>query len=103
MGSYAWPGTASYRTPSPLGLQVDPAVIQALGGRPPVDALDFYLFSTFRFKAATAAPTGVLKFFSYGLGQQIGVANAATEQYTAGDMDTNLERAFNLPAFTCMV
>jgi hypothetical protein len=94
----------SYPQSVPLGLQLsNPAVNAALGGKPPADALDYVLYSNFRFKGATAAPTNVLKFFSYGLGQQIGVANSATEQYLAQFIDTNLERAFNLPAFTCMV
>lgn len=96
--AFAYPGS------TPIGLQLsNPTVQAALGGKPPADALDYVLYSNFRFKGATAAPTNTLKFFSYGLGQQIGVANAATEQYLAQFIDTNLERAFNLPAFTCMV
>lgn len=99
-----WNTAAAYKQPSPLGLQLsNPVVSAALGGAQAADALDHVLYSTFRYKAATAAPTGVQKFFSYGLGQQIGVANAQTEQYQAQFVDTNLERAFNLPAFTCMV
>jgi hypothetical protein len=99
-----WPTQVAYPTSSPVGLQLsNPAVLAALGGKQPVDALDHVLYSTFRFKAATAAPTSILKFFSYGLNTQIGIANAPTEQYQAQFIDTNLERAFNLPAFTCMV
>lgn len=99
-----WPSQVAYPTSSPVGLQLsNPAVRAALEGKPVADALDYVLYSNFRYKGATAAPTGFQKFFSYGLGQQIGVANAATEQYQAQFTDTNLERAFNLPAFTCMV
>lgn len=102
--SYQYGPQAAYPGVNPLGLQLsNPAVLAALGGKQPADALDYVLYSNFRFKGATAAPTNTLKFFSYGLGQQIGVANAATEQYVAQFIDTNLERAFNLPAFTCLV
>jgi hypothetical protein len=99
-----WNSQVAYPTSSPVGLQLsNPAVAALLKGAQAVDALDHVLYSTFRFKAATAAPTNTLKFFSYGLGNQIGIANSATEQYTAQFVDTNLERSFNLPAFTCMV
>lgn len=102
--SFTYGPQASYPGSVPVGLQLsNPAVAAALGTNRPVDALDHVLYSNFRFKGATAAPTNPLLFYGYGLGQQLGVANAPTEQFQATFIDTNLERAMNLPAFTCMV
>jgi hypothetical protein len=92
-----------YPQPQPVGLQLsNPAVSEALGGADAADALDWNMYDTFRLKGGAAAPTQTNRYFGVGLGGQIGVLNAPTEQYVKSYMDTNLERAFNLPAFTCM-
>lgn len=93
-----------YPVQSPVGLVYNQQTAGLLPkGANPADALDWYLYDTLRFKAATAMPTQELRFFTLGIGQQQGIANANTEQYTKTLSDTNLQDGYRLQRGEVMI
>lgn len=105
MGSgFHRPPLQYYPTTPPVGLTYNQQTAGMLPpGANPADALDWYIYDTLRFKAATAMPTQPLKFFGLGIGQDAGIANASTERYTKTLSDTNLVDGYRLQRGEVMI
>jgi len=93
MEGYQLRGT--YHVETPLGLQVTPALIKALGGRRIADAYDYSAYDRLRYKAGADTPTNTQRLFTSGVGQQVSVVNAA-ENYTKDYFDTNQQEGNRL-------
>lgn len=94
----------SYPSTPPLGLIYSAHMAKQIPpGLEPADVLDYYIYDTFRYKAATAMPTSEARFFQNGIGAQVGIANAATEQYQKTRNDTNLDDGVRLQRGEVMI
>lgn len=94
----------SYPSSPPLGLIYSYHMAKQIPpGMEPADVLDWYIYDTFRYKAATAMPTGEARFFQNGIGADVGIANAPTERYAKTRFDTNMEDGIRLQRGEVMV
>lgn len=87
----------NYPTTPPLGLIYNAHMAKQIPpGMDPADVLDYYIYDTLRYKAATAMPTNEARFFQLGIGADTGVANAPTERYQKTESDTCLDDGVRL-------